>query len=68
MAKARIASKTQSKIGALIYGAQFTGKSTLASQFVYFKRTDGTPFRVLYIDAENGSIDDYIEKLEKGEI
>lgn len=64
MAKARIASKTQSKIGALIYGAQFTGKSTLASQFVYFKRTDGSPFRVLYIDAENGSIDDYIEKLE----
>lgn len=64
MAKARIASKTQSKIGALIYGSQFTGKSTLASQFVYFKRPDGSPFRVLYIDAENGSIDDYIEKME----
>ncbi len=65
MARARIASAIQSKVGALIYGEQFTGKSTLASQLVYFKRPDGKPFRVLFLDAENGSIDDYIPDLEE---
>lgn len=65
MAKARIANKIQSKVGALIYGSAFTGKSTLASQLAYFKNPEtGKPFRVLYIDAENGSIDDYIENME----
>lgn len=65
MAKARIANKIQSKVGALIYGEAFTGKSTLASQFAYFKNPEtGKPFRVLYIDCENGSIDDYIENIE----
>lgn len=65
MAKARIANKIQSKVGALIYGEAFTGKSTLASQFAYFKNPEtGKPFRVLYIDCENGSIDDMIDKLE----
>ncbi len=48
MARARIASAIQSKVGALIYGEQFTGKSTLASEFVYFKRPDGKPFRVFF--------------------
>ena len=65
MAKARIANKIQSKVGALIYGEAFTGKSTLASQFAYFKNPEtGKPFRVLYIDCENGSIDDYIENID----
>lgn len=65
MAKARIANKIQSKVGALIYGEAFTGKSTLASQFAYFKNPEtGKPFRVLYIDCENGSIDDMIDKFE----
>lgn len=65
MARARIASAIQSKVGALIYGEQFTGKSTLASEFAYYKRPDGKPFRVLFLDAENGSIDDYIPNLEE---
>ena len=65
MAKARIASATQSKIGMLLYGEQFTGKSTMAMQFAYFKRPDGKPFRVLYLDPETGSIDDYLEELEQ---
>ena len=64
MAKARIASKTQSKLGTIIFGEPFTGKSTLASQLAYFKRPDGKPFRVLYLDPESGSIDDYLEGLE----
>lgn len=64
MAKARKASSTQSKIGMIIYGEQFTGKSTMAMQFAYFKRPDGKPFRVLYLDPETGSIDDYLPELE----
>lgn len=65
MAKARKASVTQSKLGIILYGEQFTGKSTMAMQFAYFKRPDGKPFRVLYLDPETGSIDDYLGDLEE---
>lgn len=64
MAKARRASKTQSKLGMILYGEQFTGKSTMAMQLAYFKRPDGKPFRILYLDPETGSIDDYLPDLE----
>ncbi len=64
MAKARKASITQSKLGMILYGEQFTGKSTMAMQLAYFKRPDGKPFRVLYLDPETGSIDDYLPELE----
>lgn len=64
MAKARRASVTQSKLGMILYGEQFTGKSTMAMQFAYFKRPDGKPFRVLYLDPETGSIDDYLPELK----
>lgn len=65
MAKARKASVTQSKLGMILYGEQFTGKSTMAMQLAYFKRPDGKPFRVLYLDPETGSIDDYLGELEE---
>lgn len=65
MAKARKASQTQSKLGVLFYGKPFTGKSTLASQFIYYKRPDGKPFRILYLDCESGSIDDYLGDFEQ---
>ncbi len=64
MAKARKASVTQSKLGMILYGEQFTGKSTMAMQLAYFKRPDGKPFRVLYLDPETGSIDDYLGDLK----
>lgn len=64
MAKARKASITQSKLGFIFYGEQFTGKSTMAMQLAYFRRPDGKPFRVLYLDPETGSIDDYLGDLE----
>ena len=64
MAKARKASVTQSKLGMILYGKHFTGKSTLAMQLAYLKRSDGKPFRVLYLDPESGSIDDYVGELE----
>lgn len=65
MAKARKASITQSKLGFIFYGEQFTGKSTMAMQLAYFKRPDGKPFRILYLDPETGSIDDYLGDLEE---
>lgn len=65
MATARKGSAVQSKIQMLLYGEQGTGKSTLALQLMYLKRPDGKPFRVLYLDAENGSVDDYLDDLEK---
>ena len=65
MAKARKASVTQSKLMMIIFGEPFTGKSTLASQLAYFKRPDGKPFRILYLDPESGSIDDYLEGMEE---
>lgn len=64
MATARKASKTQSKLAMVLYGEQFTGKSTMAMQLAYFKRPDGKPFRILYLDPESGSIDDYLPDLE----
>lgn len=64
MARARKAAQTQSKLQMILFGEEGTGKSTLALQFAYFKRPDGKPFRVLYIDNENGSIDDFIGGLE----
>ena len=64
MARARKATQTQSKLQMILFGEEGTGKSTLAPQLAYFKRPDGKPFRVLYIDNENGSIDDFIGGLE----
>ena len=64
MAIGRGGSKVQTKLAFLLYGEQGTWKSTLASQFIKFKRVDGKPFRVLYIDPEQGSIDTYLEQYE----
>ena len=36
----------------------------MAMQLAYFKRPDGKPFRILYLDPETGSIDDYLGELE----
>lgn len=47
----------------MIYGRQGTWKSSLCLEFAKMKREDGKPFRVLYIDAEAGSIDSYLDKL-----
>lgn len=62
--RARKASSTQKKLNMILFGEQFTGKSSLASQFAYMHNEDGTPMKVLYIDCESGSIDNYIDKME----
>lgn len=61
---ARKASATQKKLSMICYGEPFTGKSTFASQFAYMHNEDGSPMRVLYIDCESGSIDNYLDKIE----
>lgn len=62
--KGRKATQSKKKLNMILYGATFTGKSTLASQLAYFKNEDGSPFKVLYIDAETGGIDNYIDEME----
>ena len=65
MARARKGTSTQTKLGFLIYGEQGTWKSSMCLEFAKFKREDGKPFKVLYIDIESGSIDDYIDGLSE---
>lgn len=64
MAVARQGNLVQSKIQMLVFGEPFTGKSTLASQFAYMKRPDGKQFRVLFLDAESGGLDDLMEDIQ----
>lgn len=60
MAQARRGGQVQSKLGFLIYGNKGTWKSSLAAQLGDMKNEAGEPMRVLYIDTENGSIDDLL--------
>ncbi len=65
MAMIRDASSVRRKLRMLLSGEQGTGKSRFAMQFAYFKNPDtGKAFRVLYLDTETGSIDDYTDELE----
>jgi hypothetical protein len=65
MATGRGGSAVQTKLGFMIYGEQGTWKSSLALELMKFKREDGKPFRVLYLDPEQGSVDSYLEDYEK---
>ena len=60
MAQARRGGQIQSKLGFLIYGDKGTWKSSLAAQLGDMKNEAGEPMKVLYIDTENGSIDDLL--------
>lgn len=60
MAQARRGGQVQSKLGFLIYGNKGTWKSSLAAELGDMKNEQGEPMRVLYIDTENGSIDDLL--------
>lgn len=65
MARARVGSTIKKKLGMVVFGDPFTGKSTFASQFLYMHNEDGSPMKVLYIDCESGSIDYYIDEIEE---
>lgn len=62
--KTRAASKIQTKLVMLLYGATFSGKTTLGLQLADFVRNDGRPFRVAVVDAEGGGVDDAVDELE----
>lgn len=64
MAQARKAGRVQSKINMILFGDYFTGKSTLGIQMAMLKNPDGSPFRLLVIDAEQGGCDDIVNSLE----
>ena len=65
MAKARKGNNVTSRLNILLFGAPFSGKSTMAMQAAYLKRPDGKPFRVLVFDTESSGTDEAIEELVK---
>ena len=61
--KSRAANKIQSKLVVLLFGATFSGKTTLGLQLADFVRNDGKPFRLLVVDGEMGRGDDALDGL-----
>ena len=68
MARARNGGSVKPKLNILAYGPTGAGKSTILLQMAYFKREDGTPWRILFLDHESGGADEAIEELEKNGI
>lgn len=68
MARARSGGSVKPKLNILAYGPTGAGKSTLLLQMAYFKREDGTPWRILFLDHESGGADEIIEELENNGI
>lgn len=68
MARARSGGSVKPKLNILAYGPTGAGKSTLLLQMAYFKREDGSPWRILFLDHESGGADEVIEELEKNGI
>lgn len=62
MAQARRGGQIQSKLGFLIYGDKGTWKSSLAAELGDMLNEKGEKMNVLYIDTENGSIDDLLNQ------
>ena len=65
MARARNGGSVKPKLNILAYGPTGAGKSTILLNMAYFKREDGTPWRILLIDNESGGADEAIDELEK---
>lgn len=68
MAIARSGSTVKPKLNMLFYGEPGVGKSTMALQLAHFKREDGTPFRLLVLDAESGGCEECLAELEENGI
>lgn len=63
MARARKGSAIRNKINLLLYGSQFTGKSTLAMQAALLKDENGENYRTLVFDCESGGMDEAIDNV-----
>ena len=68
MARARNGGSVKPKLNILAYGPTGAGKSSILLQMAYFKREDGTPWRILFLDHESGGADEAIEELAKNGI
>lgn len=65
MATARRGSSVKKGLKFFSYGEAGTWKSSFALDFMKMKNENGNPLRVLYIDCETGSVDNYLEDLEE---
>ena len=61
MATGRGGNKIKTRLGFCVYGDYGTWKSSFALESMKLVNENGKPFRVLYIDPENGSIDTYLD-------
>jgi len=64
LAKAKRGSVVKKGLKFFVYGEQGTWKSSFALGMAKMKSEEGKPLRVLYIDCETGSVDNYLEDLE----
>ena len=68
MATGRGGNKIKTRLGFLLYGDSGTWKSSFCLESLKLKNEDGRPFRVLFIDPENGGVDTYLDKYEEAGI
>jgi hypothetical protein len=64
MATAKRGSTVKKGLKFFLYGNPGTWKSSFSLDFMKMKSEDGNPLKVLYIDCETGSVDNYLEDLE----
>ncbi|MED3562391.1 hypothetical protein [Bacillus xiapuensis] len=64
MAKAKRGSAVKKGLKFFNFGEAGTWKSSFGLDFMKMKNEEGNPLRVLYIDCETGSVDNYLEDLE----
>lgn len=65
MATGRGGNKIKTRLGFLLYGDYGTWKSSFCLESLKLKNEDGRPFKVLFIDPENGGVDTYLDKYEE---
>lgn len=65
MATGRGGNKIKTRLGFLLYGDYGTWKSSFCLESMKLVNENGKPFRVLFIDPENGGIDTYLDKYEE---
>ena len=68
MATGRGGNKIKTRLGFLLYGDYGPWKSSFCLESLKLKNEDGRPFRVLFIDPENGGVDTYLDKYEEAGI
>ena len=65
MATGRGGNKIKTRLGFLLYGDYGTWKSSFCLESMKLVNEEGRPFRVLFIDPENGGVDTYLDKYEE---